>query len=133
MSMRFGVSCVIAVVVLFPLRLVADTVVYTIPFSVDVIREPGGRASGLGTNGAAFVTQSYAEANDSVDPRGLPDNGVFGSIHLGPYNGANAQRVGLGSYVSPSVSPPGRSFFLHIYAAADDFSGIGVPGLSGNF
>jgi hypothetical protein len=86
----------------------------TIPYNADVVREVGGTTTGGGIDpdtirvdngqpvsvpgGRAFVTQSEAAARDSVDPRGLPDNGVLqapeGTIRLGPYDGNNAIRFG---------------------------------------
>lgn len=78
----------------FGLSAFADQVQFTLPYNVDVIHEPGGTASGLGAHGEAYVTQSYAAANDSVTPRGLPDNGLIKDVALGPYNGKNAVVLG---------------------------------------
>src|SRR5258706_6556230 len=105
----------IAVAVLCPLRLAAQRIVYTLPYSSDLIREPGG-------TGGPFVTQSYAAANDSVSPHGLPDNGIINNVQLGPYDGNNALVLGPGQY-APLLSVPPSSFVLHIYAATADVGG----------
>ena len=63
----------------------AHGIVIQFPFgkNADVVREVGGAApQGVDNGGRAFVTQSEAAANDSADPRGLPDSGVF---PLGPF------------------------------------------------
>jgi len=120
----FTVSCVIAVV-LCPLRLAADSFHYTLPLNADVIREPGGTAGGIGLSGAAYVTQSYAAANDPLTPHGLPDNGLVKGVQLGPYNGNNALLLGTNSGTLLSIPPP-YFFVLHVYAAADEgFGGFG--------
>src|SRR5215213_9811428 len=55
-------------------------VIFQFPFgkNADVVREVGGAApQGVDNEGRAFVTQSEAAANDTADPRGLPDSGIF--------------------------------------------------------
>ncbi|HEV8603897.1 MAG TPA: hypothetical protein VGQ99_00945 [Tepidisphaeraceae bacterium] len=94
MLMRHCALVGVLVVAFSPLWACADHLQYTLPYNVDVVREPGGTAFGIGVNGGAFVTQSYAAANDSVSPRGLPDSGLIGNVQLGPYNGKNALLLG---------------------------------------
>ena len=101
------------------LRASADHVQFTIPYSSDLINEPGGTASSIGQSGGSFVTQSYAEAHDSISPRGLPDSGVIGSFHFGPYNGNNALELGTNQGVLLR-GVPSSSFVLHVYAVADE-------------
>jgi len=129
MSLRFNVSCMIAVVVLGPLQLAADSFQYPLPFNVDVIREPGGSAGGIGfsggTSGPALVTQSYATANDPLTPHGLPDNGIVKGVQLGPYNGKNAVSLGTNSGTLLQGAPP-YFFVLHVYAVADEGLGTSI-------
>ena len=104
MVFRIGFHFAILGVVLVASRAASAQQVVQLPltYNADVVREPGGTitaggidpATNLGPGGRGFVTQAEAAANDSVDPHGLPDNGVLtapgGTIQLGPYNGNNA-------------------------------------------
>src|SRR2546423_1336518 len=97
----------------------ADQVQFTLPYNEDVIRELGGSASsGLGAHGEAYVTQSYAAANDSLTPRGLPDSGLIKDVRLGPYNGGNAVLLAINQWVLLARNPPGAFLVLHVYVAA---------------
>jgi hypothetical protein len=85
-----------------------------IPYNADVIREVGGTISqGVEPNTRrAFVTQGEAALHDTVDPRGLPDDGVFsmpgGTIQFGPYAGNNGYIMTNGT--------PGLGFGLPVGA-----------------
>src|SRR3954467_4176934 len=106
--------------VLCPTR--ADIFPIPLPsFNVDVVKEPGGTTTAnLGNSGEAYVTQSFAAANDSVSPKGLPDNGLLGAVQLGPYNGNNAFRI-FPQQSGPQLGGPGgQGMVLHILAAAGD-------------
>ena len=106
--MSFPRVCVAAAIltgaVLCEASLAQQVVQLPLPYNADVVREVGGTISGGGIDpaqpdpgGRGLVTQSEAAANDAVDPRGLPDDGVLavpgGTIQLGPYNGNNAVRL----------------------------------------
>jgi hypothetical protein len=100
----------------------AQTSQYPLPFNVDVIRETGGTVNdGLGLSREAYVTQAEAAANDPVDPRGLPDNGILGSLQLGPYNGNNALRLREFEGGPQMGIPFSQNIGVTVYAAAADF------------
>ncbi len=77
---------------------------FTLPYNIDAVREVGGViVGGLDAEARGLVTQSYAATQDTVDPAGLPDDGLFntalGPIQLAPYNQNNALRL------NPSNNP----------------------------
>ena len=111
----------------------AHGVVIQFPFgkNADVVREAGGAApQGVDNGGRAFVTQSEAAANDTADPRGLPDGGVFplgpipeDNVRFDPYTGNNAWRFDdLGS-PTLTVNVPVRAYrSIHLYATGAEGS-----------
>src|SRR5881227_210115 len=98
-----------------------EIVQITIPFNVDVVREPGGTVTaGLGFSGEALLSQAEAAARDSVSPKGLPDNGILNGIQLGPYNGNNAISIAPQTSGPQFGTPSNASMVLHILAASGD-------------
>ena len=119
----------------------AHGVVIQFPFgkNADVVREVGGAApQGIDNGGRAFVTQSEAAANDTVDPRGLVDSGIFplgpipeDNVRFDPYTGNNAWRFDDPGSPTLTVDVPDSFMFtplrtLHLYATA----GNGSPPLT---
>jgi hypothetical protein len=107
-----------------------------IPYNSDIVQEVGGTTTnGLSLDGAAFVTQSYAAANDASDPHGLPDDGLFtagsASLQLGPYNGNNALRLAAQQSSGPIDVPDGTNYLDVYVAAGDGFTQVYEPGVGG--
>jgi hypothetical protein len=115
----------------------APPVTILIPYNADIVREVGGTTTnGLSLDGAAFVTQSFAAANDANDPHGLPDNGLFTagstSLQLGPYNGNNALRLAAQQTSGPIDVPDAQYTSLDVYVVAGDgFEQVFQPGVGG--
>src|SRR5688572_18903669 len=119
----------------------ARGVIIQLPFgkNADVVREVGGAApQGIDDGGRAFVTQSEAAANDTTDPRGLVDSGIFplgpipeDNVRFDPYTGNNAWRFNDPNSPTLTVDVPDTFMFtpirtLHLYATG----GNGSPPLT---
>ena len=112
----------------------AARVQVNLPYNVDIVREVGGTTTaGPGFGGLGLVTQEYAEANDTVDPNGLPNTGLFalpdGPLQLGPYSGNNAVRLTptLGTaFISVT---PAQYERLDVYVLAGDGTRLPAPGM----
>jgi hypothetical protein len=110
----------------------ASAILIQFPFgkNADVVREVGGAApQGVDNEGRAFVSQSEAAANDTADPRGLPDSGIFpinpipeDNIRFDPYTGNNAWRFDDLNSPTLTINPPliplpfGQYRSIHLYA-----------------
>jgi hypothetical protein len=125
MCRRIALSCTFLFCMSFQEYAHAAPVYLSVPFNVDIVREPGGTTTAsLGYEGEALVTQTEAAANDTTDPRGLPDNGILNlpgaTIQLGPYGGNNALRVRPQEGYTFGLFPPAQYTDLHLFVVAGD-------------